>query len=427
MPTPVIMPKAGMAMESGIILRWLKQPGDTIARGETLLEIETDKASMEVEAETTGILLGVLHPEGATVPVTETIGWIGQPGEPVPASVSSQPAPTAPSSAPATEPGKPVPVTQPDGRPPATPAARRIARERGIDLSRLTPSHPDGALRARDVAALPTLRVTPFARKIAAEKGIDLHRLAGSGHAGKILAADVEQAAASQPRRIPLTGMRQTIARRLAQSHADIPAATLTLSADVTALFAHRAALKQAGLDVTLNDLILRATALALGGFPTINATFEQGTLLAWPDVNLGVAVAVDNGLVVPVLHRIQHTPLLELAARARHTVAGARAGKLPPDAFLNGTFTVTNLGMLGIEHFTPIINPPQTAILGVCAAEEHPVQHQGQLAWRTRMHLCLTHDHRVIDGAVGAAFLNRLKDLLSTPDTLSLDHGRTP
>jgi pyruvate dehydrogenase E2 component (dihydrolipoamide acetyltransferase) len=428
MPTPVIMPKAGMAMESGIILRWLKDPGDTVAKGEILFEIETDKATMEIEAEAGGVLLAVLHSEGATVPVTDTVGWIGKPGETVPQVAAAPPAPAASdaSAAPPPAHGMPARTAHPQGRRPATPAAKRIARERGIDLDRVAPSHPDGALRVRDVAVLAALRVTPLARKLAAAKGVDLRHLAGSGHAGKIVAADVEQAAASQPRRLALSGMRQVIARRMAQSHADVPDATLTLSADVTALFSYRAMLKQSGTDITVNDLILRATALALSEFPTLNATFEQDTILCWPDVNLGVAVAVENGLVVPVLHRIQHTPLPELAALARQTVARARAGKLPPDAYLQGTFTVTNLGMLGIEHFTPIINPPQTAILGVCAAEERPVRHEGGLAWRTMMRLCLTHDHRVIDGAVGATFLNRVKDLLTTPDQLADPHGQT-
>lgn len=428
MPTSVIMPKAGMAMESGIIVRWLKRPGDAVAKGEILLEIETDKASMEVEAEATGVLLAVLEGEGATVPVTQTIGWIGQPGEAVPA-VAAAPSMTNGSTAAMGSPtessrlaGSILLTPHPTGRIPATPAARRLAREHRIDLSRMTPSHADGALRRRDVAAVTSLRVTPLARKLAAEKGVDLRQVTGSGTRGKIRASDVEQAAARQPRRITLSGMRQVIARRLAQSHADIPDATLALSVDVTALWAARRRLKEAGLDVTINDLILRATALVLGEFPTVNATFEEGTLLCWPEVNLGVAVAVENGLVVPVLHRVQKTPLRELAVLARQTVARARAGKLPPDGFANGTFTVTNLGMLGIEHFTPIINPPQTAILGVCAAEERPVRGEEGLVWRTMMRLCLTHDHRVIDGAVGAAFLNRLKDLLSDPDQLLQD-----
>lgn len=413
------MPKAGMAMESGVIHRWHKQPGDAVCKGDVLLEIETDKVTMEVEAEVAGVLLAALYPAGSTIAVIETIAWIGAPGEAVPApAATAKPANAKPDAThDAAAPTARSP--HPEGRIPATPAAKRLARERGIDLGRVTPSGPRGEIRVRDIEAVAARRITPLARKLAAEKGVDLDTLTGTGHAGKIMSADVEQAAARQPRRVPLSGMRKLIAQRMSQSRAEIPDATLKLSADVTALFDYRVQLKQQGIAVTVNDFILRATAIALGEFPIINATFEQNTILCWPDVNLGLAVAVENGLVVPVLHRVQQTPLAQLAALARDTVAQARAGKLLPDAFQNGTFTVTNLGMLGIEHFTPIINPPQTAILGVCATEDRPQLLNGQLVWRKMMGLCLTHDHRTIDGTLGAAFLNRVKDLLASPQKL--------
>jgi pyruvate dehydrogenase E2 component (dihydrolipoamide acetyltransferase) len=456
MPTPVIMPKAGMAMESGVIHRWHKRPGDPVGKGDLLLEIETDKVTMEVESEASGVLLATLYPEGATVAVIETIAWIGAPGEAVPvaaaaagvtapAPVTSEfgvrssafgvrvtpsfvPAPqavalpassTTPTAA-AAETAAAARPPHPEGRPPATPAAKRLAREREIDLCCVAGSGPNGEIRLRDIEAIAARRVSPLARKLAAQKGVALDTLSGSGSAGKIMAADVEQAAAERPRRVPLTGMRRLIAQRMTQSRAEIPDATLKLSADVTDLFAYRAQLKQQGLAITVNDLLLRATAIALGEFPFLNATFEGGEILCWPDVNLGVAVSVENGLVVPVLRRVQQTPLAALAALARDTFEKARAGKLLPDAFLKGTFTVTNLGMLGIEHFTPLINPPQTAILGVCAAEERPARGEdGQIVWRKAMGLCLTHDHRVIDGALGAAFLNRIKELLENPSKL--------
>ncbi len=423
-------------METGVIRRWLKRPGDTVAVGEPLLEIETDKVTMEVEAEASGTLLAALHPEGATVPVTETVAWLGQPGETPPAVTtrpSSSPSPavriedenadeddqaaTRPSSSLSSS---PAPARAPDGRVPATPAARRLARERGLDLARVTPSHPDGALRLRDVAPLAARRVTPLARALAAEAGLDPLALDGSGCGGKVTAADITRAVAGRPRRVPLSGMRRLIAERMALSRREIPDATLALSADVTDLFAWRERRKRAGGSVpSVNDAVLYAVAAALAEFPFLNATFEQGEILCWPDVNLGVAVAVDNGLVVPVLRGAQRLTLDALSDLARDTVAQARAGKLPPDAYLGGTFTVTNLGMLGIAHFTPIINPPQTAILGVCAAEERPVRRGGRTVWRTSLPLCLTHDHRVIDGALGAAFLNRVKK--------SLENWRSP
>ena len=435
MPTPVIMPKAGMAMEQGIIARWHKQPGDQVAKGEVLLEIETDKLVMEVEAECTGTLLAVLHPDGTTVPVTETIAWIGNSGEAIPA------APAKPAAAPApatvaqvhqtdrTDRSDPTEIRgqiaaaapQPlpkDGRIPATPAAKRLAKERGIDLKRVTPTGASGEIRLRDVEAVANIRVTPLARAMAAEAGIDLMTVRGTGIDGKIIAADIE-ALPKPPTRVPLTGMRKVIAQRMCQSRREIPDATLKLSADVTTLCELRIKLAAEGKKFTINDFVLRATVIALTEFPYLNATFVDDTILCYPDVNLGVAVSVENGLLVPVLPRVQKLGLAELATVARGTIEKARAGKLPPDAYANGTFTLTNLGMYGIETFTPIINPPQTAILGVCGIEDRLVLEEGRVAVRKVMGLCLSHDHRVIDGALGTKFLVRLRELLAQPEKL--------
>lgn len=424
MPTAVIMPKAGMAMEQGTVARWHKRPGDAVAKGEILLEIETDKLVMEVEAECSGTLLAILQPNGAVVPVTETIAWIGTPGEAIPAAGGTAPATPAPASDP-TAPAMATPAAATpvrslpsDGKIPATPAAKRLAKERGIDLARVTPSGAAGQIRLRDVASLAGLKATPLARKLAAAAGLDLARIAGSGHAGKVTAADVA-ATPRPPLRVPLTGMRKVIAQRMSQSRREIPDATLVLGADVTALVEFRARLAAQGRKFTFNDFILRATAIALSEFPYLNATFEDETILCQPDVNLGVAVSVENGLLVPVLPRIQRLPLEELSALARDIFEKARTNKLSPDAYANGTFTVTNLGMYGIESFTPIINPPQTAILGICAIQEQLALVDGQVAVRKRMNLCLTHDHRVVDGALGAQFLLRIKELLATPETL--------
>jgi pyruvate dehydrogenase E2 component (dihydrolipoamide acetyltransferase) len=421
MPTAIIMPKAGMAMEQGVITRWHKQPGDAVAKGEVLLEIETDKLTMEVEAELAGTLLAVLYPNGTVVPVTETIAWIGTPGEAIPAAVAKNAVPIASApattAAPATASAAPA-ATQAlakDGKIPATPAAKRLARERGIDLAKVVPSGAAGQIRLRDIEAIAGIRVTPLARKLATEAGIDLAKVTGSGHAGKITAADI----AAMPKRVPLTGMRKVIAQRMSQSRREIPDATLRISADVTKLVEFRAKLTAAGQKITFNDFILRATAIALSEFPFINATFENETILCHPDVNLGVAVSVDNGLLVPVLPKIQSLPLAGLSVLARETFEKARANKLLPDAYANGTFTVTNLGMYGIESFTPIINPPQTAILGVCTIEDRLALENGQVVVRKKMSLCLTHDHRVIDGALGARFLVRIKELLATPEAL--------
>jgi pyruvate dehydrogenase E2 component (dihydrolipoamide acetyltransferase) len=226
--------------------------------------------------------------------------------------------------------------------------------------------------------------------------------------------ADIE-ALPRPPTKIPLTGMRKVIAQRMTQSKREIPEVTLTLSADVTALLALRAKLKAEGQAYTVNDFIMAAVVKALSESPMVNATLENDVIHSWPDVNLGVAVGLENGLVVPVIHKAQAYSFSELAAFAKEQVVLARAGKLLPDAFMGGTFTITNLGMYGVEHFNPIINLPQVAILGICAAQERLFLGQGQVKAKTMMPLCLTHDHRVIDGVCGMSFLNKVKGYLES------------
>ena len=418
MATAVIMPKAGMAMEQGTITRWLKKVGDPIKKGEPILEIETDKVSMEVEAEIAGVLLAILEEAGAVVPVIQTIAWIGAAGEAVPAVEKKLAAVKTVAPVNKVSEVSPVTIQQYSGKIAATPAAKTLAKEKKIDLAKITPTSVSGVIKRRDVEAKANIKVTPLARKMAAEREIDLQSMKGTGAGGKITVADIE-ALPRPAKKIPLVGMRKVIAQRMCASKREIPEVTLTLSADVTALVALRAKLKAEGKAFTVNDFVMCAVARALSESPMVNATLENDVIHSWPDVNLGVAVGLDNGLVVPVLRKAQNYTIAELAAVAKQQIELARNGKLMPDAFLGGTFTITNLGMFGVEHFNPIINLPQVAILGICAAQERLFLDQGQVKARTMMPLCLTHDHRVIDGVCGMTFLNKVKGYLENPAQL--------
>jgi pyruvate dehydrogenase E2 component (dihydrolipoamide acetyltransferase) len=418
MATAVIMPKAGMAMEQGTITRWLKKVGDPIKKGEPILEIETDKVSMEVEAEVGGVLLAILEEAGAVVPVIQTIAWIGTAGEAVPAVEKKVAA--AKTVAPVNKVSEVSPVTiqQYSGKIAATPAAKTLAKQKKIDLAKITPTSVSGVIKRRDIEAKVNIKITPLARKVAAMREIDVQSIKGTGVGGKITVADIE-ALPRPATKIPLVGMRKVIAQRLCASKREIPEVTLTLSADVTALLALRVKLKAEGKTFTVNDFVMCAVARALSESPMINATLEDEVIHAWPDVNLGVAVGLDNGLVVPVLRKAQNYSLADLAVHAKQQIDLARNGKLMPDDFLGGTFTITNLGMFGVEQFNPIINLPQVAILGICAAQERLFLDQGQVKAKTMMPLCLTHDHRVIDGVCGMNFLNKVKGYLESPERL--------
>jgi len=418
MAIAVIMPKAGMAMEQGTITRWLKKVGDPIKKGEPILEIETDKVSMEVEAEVNGSLLAILEEAGAVVPVIQAIAWIGTAGEAVPSVEKTATAVKTIDPVKKVNEVNPVITQQNPGKIAATPAAKTLAKEKKIDLAKIAPTSASGVIKRRDVEAKANIKVTPLARKMALEREIDLQSIKGTGAGGKITVSDIE-ALPRPAKKIPLVGMRKVIAQRLCASKREIPEVTLTLSADVTALLALRTKLKAEGKTFTVNDFILCAVARALSESPMVNATLENDVIHSWPDVNLGVAVGLDNGLVVPVLRKAQNYTLTELAAVAKQQIELARNGKLMPDDFLGGTFTITNLGMFGVEHFNPIINLPQVAILGICAAQERLFLDQGQVKAKTMMPLCLTHDHRVIDGVCGMNFLNRVKGLLENPEIL--------
>jgi pyruvate dehydrogenase E2 component (dihydrolipoamide acetyltransferase) len=402
MAFPVIMPKTGMAMEEGTVLRWLKKEGEAVAKGEILLEIETDKASMEVEAEATGQLLKILRQEGEVVPVTQTIAWIGQPGEPLIERVPARDAPSASAAAPASTAVPPTagvtagpaaleppPVREPWGKVPATPATKRQAAARGLLLQAVTGSGPYGAVRLRDLA--------PYA----------------TGPAEAL-------AAVQAGRRQPLSGQRKTIAEKMIRSW-QVPAPTLLARANVTDLTETRRMLNEGQeIRVSITDLVIKAVAVALREHPLLNSSILDGEIVYHDRINIGLAVALEDGLVVPVVHGADGLGLLRLAERTRDLAARARERRLSREETTGGTFTVSNLGMYGITSFSPLINVPESAILGVGAIEEVlRLGAERQPESRRVMELCLTHDHRHIDGAQAAQFLGRVRLLLENPYAL--------
>jgi pyruvate dehydrogenase E2 component (dihydrolipoamide acetyltransferase) len=405
----VIMPKTGMAMEEGTIVRWLKQAGDRVSKGEAIAVIETDKVTMDLEAEYDGTLLAIVRVDGETVTATHTIAWIGEPGEPIPSAAA--PSVTAAPHREA-EPGVAQPavakpgVGQPGvgqlgeapegGRVPASPAARRLAAESGIPLAGIQGSGPAGAVLARDIAKAQTIRSTPLARKVAEASGVDLGSASGTGSR-------------------PMSGMRRAIAEKMLRSHQQCPSVTLFTRADITDLVALRERLTAGGgSKISYTDFIVKAAATALRENPLINSVVEPDRIVFIDRINIGIAVALEEGLIVPVIRDADTLTVRQIAERGRELAARARAGALMPEDYAGGTFTVTNLGMHGITEFTPLINVPESAILGVGSIEEGFKTVEGKgIQSRRVLSLCLTHDHRHIDGAPAAVFLGRVRALL--------------
>jgi pyruvate dehydrogenase E2 component (dihydrolipoamide acetyltransferase) len=392
MAYPVIMPKTGMAMEEGTILRWLKKEGEPVAKGEILLEIETDKTSMEVEAEADGRLLRILRQAGEVVPVTQTIAWIGQPGEKL-SEASAAAAPSAPAAASRAE--APRVATAVPGKVPVTPAARRRAGELGVPLAGVAGSGAFGAVRLRDLEAAGT-------------------RPAAPATGAPPTAARTTVAA---PGGRPLSGLRKAIADQMVRSW-QVPSPTLITRADVTELVETRRALTAGGnLKISFTDLVIKAAAAALREHPLLNSSIAGEQIVLHDAINIGVAVALEDGLIVPVLHQADTLNLRQIAERTRELAALARERRLTREQSTGGTFTVSNLGMYGITAFTPLINVPESAILGVGAVEEVlRFDDHGQVVARQVLELSLTHDHRHIDGAPAALFLQTVRRLLENP-----------
>jgi pyruvate dehydrogenase E2 component (dihydrolipoamide acetyltransferase) len=414
MPAYIDMPKLSDTMTEGTLVKWRKQKGDKVVAGDILAEIETDKATMELESFDDGILTDVYIPEGQKVAVGQRIAMLLAPGESTPAAGATPP------SAPATS---PAPASAPQ---PAAAAPSPLQPS----VSSLQPSSPGSRVKA-----------SPLARKVAAEKNIDLSRVTGTGPGGRIVQRDVLGAQASPARptpaapgpiaavpsgegdlRIPLSGMRRAIAERLLASKTQIPHFYLNIEIDAGELMRIRAEVnadaEKAGLSkFTVNDFILKAAIVAATRVPKVNASFAGDAIIQYASINMAVAVAVEEGLVTPVIRNAQKKSLREISDIVKDLATRARTKKLKPEEYQGGTLTVSNLGAYGIESFSAIINPPQALILAIGAIVKKPViNSQGEIVPGQRMSIGLSADHRVVDGAIGAEYLAELRRLLENP-----------
>jgi len=443
MATPIIMPKFGQMTEESAIVEWLKKEGDKVAKGDILFTVETDKSVMEVESFEAGTLLKIVVPPHVNVPVQSTVGFLGNPGEPIPAVAAPAPAAPAPAAAaapvgtPSTasvrlEPvakraetvlGAPIaaPVAAPVAPLPApaapslfriSPRAAALAKHSVIDATRIKGTGPEGRVVEKDVRnylqqhGYDKLRISPAAKELAAREKLDVLTIQPTE--GRITVPDVERALAERPK--PMSKMRQVIAQRLTQSFRDTPHFYLTVSVDMTELIAYRNQLKAAGAPYTVTDFIAEAVVLTLQEFPAVNSATDGKTTRWNSHVNLGIAVSLEQGLVVPVIRAAEQLPLIELCQQSKALVEKARAGKATPDELSGGTFTISNMGMMDVESFGPIINPGESAILAVASTKPTPVVRDGKIVVRQMMKLTLSCDHRIVDGALGAKFTNAIK-----------------
>ena len=429
MATEVKLPRLGQGMESGTIVKWLKGEGEPVKKREPLYELDTDKVTQEVEAEADGVLLKIVVPSGE-VEVGRTIAFIGNEGEDVPSDNGGQPAETKSEE-------KDEDAAEPDEQPEeeGSPADEMDdERERGRQAAAATAEAATAAVADAPVKQEGRVKASPLARRLAREKGIDIAELQGSGPEGRIVAEDVERGVVAQPTAAPagtvaaatgeveeieLTSTRKTIARRLTEAW-QAPVFQLTVSVDMTRALELRerlvARLKEAETKPTVSDLLTKVCAAALVRHPAVNAHFTGDKILRFPYAHVGIAVAAPNGLVVPVIRDADRKTIQEIAADRAELVGRARDGKLQLSDLQDGTFTISNLGMFGIEQFIAVLNPPQAAILAVGSTEEKAVVRDGQVEVRPLMSITITCDHRAVDGADGAEFLRTVKELLEEP-----------
>ncbi|MDR7865820.1 MAG: dihydrolipoamide acetyltransferase family protein [Sporomusaceae bacterium] len=422
MATNFTMPQLGLTMTEGTVGKWFKQVGEKVTAGEILAEISTDKITNQIEAPADGVLLAVLVPEGGVAPVQAVLAVIGAPGEKIDAAiaeVAAAPAQAAPAQAAVAVASVTVPAAG-DGRVIASPLAKKLAKEQGIDLALVTGTGPGGRVVEQDILAYAARRAaapkaSPLAAKIAAETGVDLAAIAKDG---RIMAADVRAAVPVQApaAAIPLAGMRKIIAERMSLSWQTAPHVNLTVEVDMTAAGRLKDTLAAVGAKASFTEIIVKCAAKALGEFPMVNASLINGAIVQHDSVNIGVAVALENGLIVPVIKNAAAKTVGQIREDIASLSAKARQGQLGPDDYSGGTFTVTNLGMFGTDHFTPIINPPESAILGVCRIVKRPVVIGDEIVVRPMANLCLSFDHRLVDGALAAKFMSRMRALLEEP-----------
>ncbi len=427
MATQVVMEALSPTMEEGRLVEWKKQEGETVAVGDVLAEVETDKAVMELVARVGGVLLRQTVAAGQTVPVSSPVALIGQPGETVPAAAgngagasagaaaakgaqqaSQKPAPPAqpPSAA-------PTPAPPASGRIKASPLARKIAQEQVLDLRAVQGSGPEGRIVLRDLeTARPARPAAPAAPPTPATAR-------APAPLRPVPPAPIPAPAPGEPfADVPLSQMRKTIARRLVQSIGPVPTFYLTTEVDMERVWEAREAMAAAGSEVkvSFNDIIIKAVATALRQHPACNAWWQEDRIRYWSEVHIGMAVAIEDGLITPVIRHADRKTLREIGAEARDLAAKARDRRLAAEEYTGATFSISNLGMLDIDEFTAVINPPEAGILAVGRIASRPVEHGGAVALRRRMRLTMSCDHRVIDGATGARFLQTLKGMLENP-----------
>ena len=431
MPTNVIMPALELAQETGKLLRWIKAPGESVRKGEPIAEIETDKVTIELEAPASGVLRDVTAREGDVIPVGHTIARIADPTE---SAVTLSPAGRGQGEGPKGEGSRSETIK-------ASPLARRVAEEHGVDLAHVKTT--SGKIEKADVLAFVESRkagaqangsparlvaASPKARRLAAERGVDLASVRGSGPGGAVIAVDVPASAplGTAPLTLPspqrgegekVGTVWRIMAERMTASWTSAPHFYLVREVNVARLRSWlETARKQTGARVTYTDLLVKLVAAALVQHPRVNVSWRDGALERHAEINVGLAVALEDGLVVPVIHRADTLGLREIAAKREDLVARAQAGKLRPADIQGGVFTISNLGMYGVDAFNAIVNPPQAAILAVGRIADRVVPVNGQPAVQPTMMLTLSCDHRALDGARGAQFLGALADLIEEP-----------
>lgn len=379
MVTRILMPKLSLTMKEGTVIEWFKKEGDMVEKGEPIVEVLSEKATYDVEAPASGVLRKILAPEGTDVPVAGTIGIITAPDEELPEIEVAAAAPRMEAEEAVAAPER-KPIERIKERVIASPAAKRLAREYGIDLTQVRATGPEGRIVEEDVQSLiEEVKVTPRVREV-----------------------------------IALTGIKKTAAERVSLSARTAPQSTITMEVDMsnTVKLRERA-------HVSFTDMLVKAVAKALAEHPIMNSTLENEKIKIFADINVGVAVATERGLIVPVIYDADKKTLEEIASVLKKLIEKTKQGRLTKEELRGGTFTITNLGMYGVDVFTPIVNPPETAILGVGRVVERPVVVDKQMVIRPVMQLSLTFDHRVVDGAPAAEFLQKVKQVMESPDTL--------
>jgi pyruvate dehydrogenase E2 component (dihydrolipoamide acetyltransferase) len=440
MAKEIVMPKMGNSVESCILVEWKKKVGDPIAVDEILCVAETDKATVDVESTEEGTVLAILHKEGDDVPVMTPIAVIGKPGEAIP-DTFAKPETTAEQGPQAEKPASAAPAAKADVPAPtpervaggSSPRARNLAFEKGIPLSAVSPSGPKGRIIERDVSALVGQPLSPAAREMALAQGA-VPPATGSGPGGRVLRADLQQKpvappatepAADETTVIPVAGVRKVTARRMMESMHQTCQLTLNTAADARVLKRLRAAFKASGPDsplygITIGDLVLFAVTRTLQSYPAFNAHFLGDRIVRYEQIHMGLATDTPRGLLVPVIRNAGALSLASLSKQSKAIAERARTGKSDPDELKGSTFTVTNVGSMGVESFTPVLNIPEVAILGVGTIYLKPVEESdGKVAFLPHIGLSLTIDHQAVDGADGARFLRDLSKNIATVDLL--------